>query len=514
MPLKAWSYALLLVLAQQQGVIRVNTRLVEVNVVVRDKQGPVRDLKRDDFTVLDNGKKQRIEVFTVTGIKAMNPSPKLPPLPQGVYSNRLESGGARSTAATVILLDLFNTAAGDQPYAISELVRYLKTVRKEDRVSLYIFDGRLRIIQDFTGDPERLIRAMAKIRPGVFAGSETMSAAELAGAFGINGDFANGMAAFYASNQADRTAEALEAIAYHVGGLPGRKNLIWMSAGFPFAPEFLLNSPDTPVRFAEDPLFLTAPINRASRAISDANMSIYGVDVRGLPAPDVTKSVGRPLPPLVRPESMLRLAEATGGKVYFFTNDLKGAVAEAVADADVTYTLGFYAGNEGFDGTVHRLTVSVDRKGLEVRHRSSYVAADTQAIAEPQRRSSLLQLAWNSLDASEIELAAHAETDPAHPENRRVFVSVNAADLRLEQQNNRRVGMIGAAFRLESTSSNQEKTNSIRIDISEEQYRAALKTGFLFDESIPNVPPGSRLRIVVQDQVSGLAGSLWLPFQK
>jgi hypothetical protein len=119
----------------------------------------------------------------------------------------------------------------------------------------------------------------------------------------------------------------------------------------------------------------------------------------------------------------------------------------------------------------------------------------------------------NSLDASEIELAAHAEGDPAHPGSRRVVVSVNAADLRLEQQNNRRVGMLNTAFRLESSNSNQEKTTSIRIDISEEQYRAALKTGFLFDEPIPNVPPGSRLRIVVQDQVTGLAGSLWLPFQ-
>src|SRR5262249_18189969 len=246
MPLKAWSYALLLVFAGQQDVIRVNTRLVQVNVVVRDKQGAVRDLKRDEFTVLDNGKKQRIEVFAVTGVEAKNPSPKLPSLPPGVYSNRLESGGERPTAATVILFDLFNTPFENQRYAIGELVRYLRTVRKEDRVSLYIFDGRLRIIQDFTGDPDRLIRATAKIKPGVFAGSETMTAAELVVAFDLkSGDFANGMATAYATNQAESTAEALEAIAYHVGGLPGRKNLIWMSAGFPFAPEFLLNSPDT-----------------------------------------------------------------------------------------------------------------------------------------------------------------------------------------------------------------------------------------------------------------------------
>jgi hypothetical protein len=44
------------------------------------KQGAVRDLKRDEFTILDNGKKQLIDVFAVTCIKATNPSRKLPSL--------------------------------------------------------------------------------------------------------------------------------------------------------------------------------------------------------------------------------------------------------------------------------------------------------------------------------------------------------------------------------------------------------------------------------------------------
>ncbi|HEY2544487.1 MAG TPA: hypothetical protein VGI46_00330, partial [Candidatus Acidoferrum sp.] len=44
--------------------IRVTTELVLANVVVRDKKGNlVRDLKKEDFTLLEDGKKQKISTF-------------------------------------------------------------------------------------------------------------------------------------------------------------------------------------------------------------------------------------------------------------------------------------------------------------------------------------------------------------------------------------------------------------------------------------------------------------------
>ena len=47
-----------------QTPIQVSTELVLVNVVARDRKGnPVRDLKREDFTVYEDGKKQQISAF-------------------------------------------------------------------------------------------------------------------------------------------------------------------------------------------------------------------------------------------------------------------------------------------------------------------------------------------------------------------------------------------------------------------------------------------------------------------
>src|SRR6266404_3920615 len=98
---------LLALVVAQKDVIQVDTRLVEVNVVVRDKSGPVGNLTKDDFTILDNKKQQRIEVFSILDTrKAAGQSPK--PLPAGVVANRVDSNGAVPATATVILFDLLN----------------------------------------------------------------------------------------------------------------------------------------------------------------------------------------------------------------------------------------------------------------------------------------------------------------------------------------------------------------------------------------------------------------------
>ena len=51
--------------AQQPSTFRVNTRLVEVDVVVRSKDRAVTGLTKNDFRILDNGKPQSIATFSI-----------------------------------------------------------------------------------------------------------------------------------------------------------------------------------------------------------------------------------------------------------------------------------------------------------------------------------------------------------------------------------------------------------------------------------------------------------------
>ena len=66
--------------------LRITTRLVQVGVVVHDKNGPVANLTKDDFTILDRGKPQPISVFSVTVTGAVA-APAVGPLPQNTFSD-------------------------------------------------------------------------------------------------------------------------------------------------------------------------------------------------------------------------------------------------------------------------------------------------------------------------------------------------------------------------------------------------------------------------------------------
>ena len=118
---------------QNQPTIRVTTRLVQVNVVVHDKKGtPVSDLKKEDFTILDKGKEQKVAVFTVDSIDA--PHKAWPALPPNIFSNRIQ-GADTPTSITVILFDGLNTRFQDQAYARGQIVKFLSEIKPHDRVS-------------------------------------------------------------------------------------------------------------------------------------------------------------------------------------------------------------------------------------------------------------------------------------------------------------------------------------------------------------------------------------------
>ncbi len=117
---------------------RSTTRLVQVNVIVRHKNEPVTDLKKEDFRLFDNGKLQTISSFSVESSNGKLPeSPvKLPP---GVYTNQLMKKPGTPQSVTVILLDMqntsaaFGTAAAQQQWGRQQVVKFLQTVHPEDR---------------------------------------------------------------------------------------------------------------------------------------------------------------------------------------------------------------------------------------------------------------------------------------------------------------------------------------------------------------------------------------------
>src|SRR5690242_21220597 len=223
--------------AQDEPLARVNTRLVEVDVVVRTKNGPVADLKETDFTVLDQGKPQKIALFAVKSQAGREASGNL--LIPGAVSNRLDSDGGDATGATVVLLDRLNTAPEDQGYGIVALNQFLEKAAGTESIAIYSLNKTLRIVQDFTADHNRLMRAAG--RAGMDKSTDE-GAADLVADIPLTGDaLTDGMTQnaiaemtdHAMQNRVDITAYALQLIAKHLSGMPGRKKLVWITASFP-----------------------------------------------------------------------------------------------------------------------------------------------------------------------------------------------------------------------------------------------------------------------------------------
>src|SRR4030095_4942462 len=160
----------------QNDVIRVNTRLVEVDVVVHDKGGPVTNLVKEDFTILDNGKPQNVDLFSISNVERSKPQ-EVATLPPGVISNRL--GKHLPASATVILFDRLNTADLYQRQGREQLVSYLKSAKREDLTALYVLGDDLKLIQDFTNDSDQLVRAATKMEVGDLPGVDNRTVGEI-----------------------------------------------------------------------------------------------------------------------------------------------------------------------------------------------------------------------------------------------------------------------------------------------------------------------------------------------
>src|SRR3954471_19866120 len=143
--------------------VRVSARLVLVDAVVTDRAGKrITDLKKDDFTVLENGKPQKVLAFSFEVPEPSSPRPALPP---NIYTNRPEYDMPKGPL-TILLLDGLNTALADQGYARSQMLKYLGTqLQPGQPVAVYTLAGSLRLLQDFTGDVSLLKAAVEQFTP-------------------------------------------------------------------------------------------------------------------------------------------------------------------------------------------------------------------------------------------------------------------------------------------------------------------------------------------------------------
>jgi VWFA-related protein len=441
--------------------------VVEVSIVATDAKGArAEGLTAADFRVWDDGKEQ-----TIASFEKLDSQTNLAPtgLPPNTYSNRIGNQG-QPQVLSMILLDAIHTDWISQNYARWAMETILGQIEPGERVAIYALGRDFRVIHDFSSDRQSLLNEIKAyhVDPQLFMPHE------VAGYRRSGGDMRY-------------TLDAMKALADYVKGVPGRKNLIWLSAAFP-----ALAAAHIPGN----------PMNQAVTALSSANISVYPVDPRGLtgagPAPNV--------------DTMINIADATGGKAYYDRNDLDRGVRLALDDTREIYLLTYSPKTIAQDGAYHAIRVQTTRPGVELRYRRGYNAPGREEPAGAEVTDRLASVVSSPLDVSGIGIRATVDQAPGGNDVSAVL-HIDPADLELTP--------IGAtwtgALRLEAvqTSATGERlggvTQSAAINLQPTTYRRALAQGLDFHMKFKRQPAAVAVRIGVVDERGGNAGSLSVP---
>jgi hypothetical protein len=269
----------------------------------------------------------------------------------------------------------------------------------------------------------------------------------------------------------------------------------------------------------------TDEMEHAARAVTAASLAIYPVDARGLVAhPDFTATVSgsknarAPQPGQSKAmkniyetqDTMNIMAERTGGKAYYNTNDLKGAIRGAIDDAQVSYVLGYYPSHNTWDGKFHNLKVQVSRKSVNVRHRLGYFAFAEQPQSREERVKALRDAARSTLEATQIGMFVRLGRDVPQSGKLRVVLSMDVRNINLEQKGDRWAGALDIVFvqQTAATEAPSVVNDSLTLHLTKEVYQQALKTGLRFGKDLDLAKAGYYLRVAVRDATSGNVGSV------
>jgi VWFA-related protein len=380
--------------SEPSATLTSRAELVSVPVIVTDNFGShVHGLKKEDFTVYEEGVEQPVSVFEEIQQASAAPAPIR--LPSDQFSNvRSDDSGNRQL--TIVLIDMLNTPVADQVFAKDQVVKYLTDPANAGHPMSLLALNRtgVKLIHHFTCDPRELTKALNGVQRSQTPVTEDPSEAFLTdgtdklskilqsfGEFQVAGEQA--ALSFERRQVVTLTLQSMEQVAQAFAGYPGRKTLVWASAGFPFA----LNEETMALKEGLAPVDTPANIQplyeKIWAALNRAQMSVYPVDVHGLgdlPGP-ATAPVKKPLPdPFTHGQwlhaetnaTLEAFAKATAGRAYLNRNGLASAMNQAVEDSASYYLLGYYLHGGNKNEGWRKLQVKVHRDGVHVLARTGF----------------------------------------------------------------------------------------------------------------------------------------------
>ena len=536
-------------------VLTLKSHLVNIDVIVRDKKGKsVTDLKAEDFTIFENGVRQKVE-FLDPPLAGVNKSGQ----PNADAQAASPTPGGRPLNIISLVLDGQTTELSNLKSVREGTLKYIRErIADTDTVALFAVSGGLQLLQPFTQDKAKLISAVEKAYniSGASKNLEQQGIAEeiarrreeLKGLEGAPPGSAMAQAMIASRvlqqflklrsqlslQQSRPILAALAAICEAQRGIPGKKTLVLFSQGF----------------VASAPLDwqVQSTVDIANRA----NVAIYIIDSAGLTAGAPRSGSPVPATPLegvsalnknedriqavggenvfdhVRHEGLdreqdvlYRISGDTGGKFIKGSNDISKGLDQIDQEVRSRYTLAYYSTDTNFDGSFRKLKVEVRRPDSHVISRSGYYAIAGEEIVPLSPEDKKLLASFAAAEANPA-LPLFAELNPFRSQEGRYVVplsiEVPPAAVKFDRKGDKQRMQFDVLAVIRETEDKilSRLGGSFDVEIGAEQYQSILNNNIFYRQDMELAPGSYSIDLIVRDRLSGKMAArkekLVLPF--
>jgi VWFA-related protein len=507
---------------------KVRVDYVEVDTVVTDKQGKfVRDLTKEDFQVLEDGKPQTIAQFTTVDIpveRTDRPLFAASPIDPDVRTNEKPFDGR----VYVMVVDDLHTLFGrSQRVKIAAKQFIEQRLGANDLMAIVHTAGPSNGNQEFTSNKRLLLAAVDKTQGRKLDSATINKTNEYNNTQGIRqaGDALNDPDDAERAFNARSSLDTLRNVADWFGSVRGRrKAILFVSEGIDYDINDIIPQQGSNHQGASMVMDATRDaISSATRS----NVAIYGIDPRGLTDlgdesitvgafPDDT-SLGVGTSSLfnevrLSQDSLRTLSDETGGFAVVNRNDFTTAFQRIQEDNSSYYVLAYYPPDPR-PGRFHKIDVRVTRPGLNVRGRRAYVTPkkvddknnkSTKSVTTPEVREAL----DSPLPVSGLTMHVFFSPFKGTAPNASVLMGVElrGRDMALSQTDSLQLSYIAIDVNGKIKGGN---TDSLTMAALRPDTKARIEQSGLRLLNRMDLPPGKyQVRVAAQDSGSASVGAV------
>jgi VWFA-related protein len=444
---------------------RIEVTVANLVVYVTDKKGrAINDLTKDDFEVFQDGDRKQIsnfKLYTDEVIRHQFATADEAFAPGATPTPSAEAPAGPIPVHLVLYIDNENLDPLDRNRVLSQTREFVRTsLHPPAQMMVVAYQRSFEVLQEFTSDPDLVLKAMRSVRRYTGGRSEREStrrdiidrinrikeenrsggASSAGQGLGREWNQVYQEIDNYARETANNllfTLDSLRQIMTSLSGLPGKKGIIYVSNGLPMIPgmglfyELSRVSMDSTVLSKMYDFDRSRLYQQLAATANSQDVTFYAIDAGGLQMGGMGSaefsSSQDPLAASVGQhnytDSLRFLADETGGIAIVNTNDVGPRLELITQDMYTYYSIGYPLQASGRD-KVHRVKVKLrddpDFKGYQLRYRSRFVEKSLETRVQDTVVSSLVFEVDNNPMELEVETGTPATASekrwllPAH----------------------------------------------------------------------------------------------------